>query len=64
MKLRPLKEGSRTKIKLGACCSSPATYSLWALGEETAFLRRRTQEHRPGESAEQGSTKRPDPDKS
>lgn len=42
MELRTLKEGSKTRIVLGTCCSNPLSYSAWALGEETAFLQKRT----------------------
>lgn len=42
MELHTLKKGSKTRIVLGTCCANPFTYSAWALGEETAFLQKRT----------------------
>lgn len=43
MELRTLKEGSKTRIVLGACCANPFSFGSWLLGEETAFLQKRTE---------------------
>lgn len=57
MKLLSLKEGSKTKIKLGACCGHPLTFSAWAIGEETAFLQKRAkpQNQNPASEKDKGT---------
>ncbi len=45
MKLHVLKEGSKKEIRLGFCCSPPWTFSLWAEGDEKAYLQPSTSKH-------------------
>ena len=40
MKLRVLKKGSKTTIRLGFCCASPVSFSQWAEGRDTAYLKK------------------------
>lgn len=49
MELRVLREGSKTRIKLGSCCPTWYTYAEWDRAEGTAFLRRIPTEQKQGE---------------
>lgn len=40
MKLNVLKPGSKTRVNVGFCCSSPWSYSMWSEGSESVHLKK------------------------
>ena len=60
MELRTLKEGSKTRIVLGACCGNPLSFSAWFMGEEMAFLKKRDRKQDPASASEEDKTTPPE----